>query len=234
MNQAVAVVESGSDPELLSAVDSTEPEPFRIGVPLLLAAGWGALFAFSAAFMADEARVDKAAASTERTAVIEPANYAGVADPVRPIGAAPPGPRWRETEAEAPAPDAKKEPAAIRTVAAPALVPPASTARLEGASTERAAFIGTWGPNAMACGARSRRRGYLPATITEDGAKAGRVLCRFKNGRRDGVAWTTTADCSDRGRRWTSQVRLVVDGDRLTWTSGKGPAFYVRCGRKDG
>ncbi|MGU3541246.1 peptidase inhibitor family I36 protein, partial [Methylobacterium sp. A54F] len=36
------------------------------------------------------------------------------------------------------------------------------------------------------------------------------------------------------GRRWTSQVRLVVEGERLTWTSAKGSAAYVRCGRRAG
>jgi hypothetical protein len=40
------------------------------------------------------------------------------------------------------------------------------------------------------------------------------------------------ADCSERGRRWTSQVRLLVEHDRLTWTSGKGQANYIRCGRR--
>jgi hypothetical protein len=42
------------------------------------------------------------------------------------------------------------------------------------------------------------------------------------------------AECSDRGRHWSSQVRLVVDGDRLTWSSGRGTAAYIRCGRRGG
>ena len=76
--------------------------------------------------------------------------------------------------------------------------------RPEKAVVERADYTGTWGPTASACGMKSRRRGYLPAVITEDGAQAGRTQCRFRN------------------------------GHRLTGTSGKGPAFYIRCGRRDG
>ncbi|WP_257791899.1 hypothetical protein [Methylobacterium durans] len=42
------------------------------------------------------------------------------------------------------------------------------------------------------------------------------------------------ADCNDRGRRWTSQVRLLVEGDRLTWSSAKGSSSYLRCPRRAG
>ena len=101
-------------------------------------------------------------------------------------------------------------------------------------ATPRTEYAGIWGPTAVACGARSRRRGYLPATITDDGARAGRTQCRFRNGRREGAAWVVAADCTERGHSWTSQVRLLVEGDRLTWTSAKGTSAYVRCGRRDG
>jgi hypothetical protein len=99
---------------------------------------------------------------------------------------------------------------------------------------ERPDHVGVWGPNAAACGAPHRRRGYYQATITTERARAGRTICTFHDGRRVGNAWVAGADCADRGRRWSSQVRLVVDGDRLTWTSAKGSATYVRCSRRAG
>lgn len=95
-------------------------------------------------------------------------------------------------------------------------------------------FVGVWGPNTAACGARSKRRGYLPATITRDGARAGGTNCSFRDLRRNGDTWVMAASCGDKERHWSSQVRLVVDGDRLTWLSGKGASTYVRCGRRDG
>lgn len=228
MIQAVAIAEAEPEPEL-SPDAEPERRAWRYTVPLVLAAGWGALIACSAIFLFDEARIDAASAATERTPVVEPAG-AG-AEPVRTI-AAQAASRREDSERAPPVAEPKKAPVVVQRVAVAA--PPPETVRVPAAVEARPDFIGTWGPNATACGTRSRRKGFLQATITEDGAKAGRTACRFRNGRRDGAAWAATADCSDRGRRWTSQVRLVVDGDHLTWTSGKGPANYVRCGRKDG
>jgi len=92
-------------------------------------------------------------------------------------------------------------------------------------------FVGTWGPNARACGARSLRRGYLPARLTVEGAKAGGTTCEFRDRRRSGQAWVVTASCRDGAHRWSSQVRLHVDGVRLTWSSAKGVSTYIRCPR---
>ncbi|MET0258313.1 MAG: hypothetical protein ABW179_06990 [Methylobacterium sp.] len=201
-----------------------EHRPLRLGVPLMLAAGWGALLTFSVMFLIEDGRGPVAASD----------RVADRSDGERFVPAA--RPRWQEasqvTLSEEPAAAA----AAVVKVAtvAPEPLPPATPVRPPSPPVERVNYVGTWGPTAQACGSTSRRRGYLPALITEDGAKAGRTLCRFRNGRRDGIAWTVAADCSERGRNWTSQVRLLVDGDRLIWTSGKGRSSYVRCGRRDG
>lgn len=95
-------------------------------------------------------------------------------------------------------------------------------------------FVGTWGPTPAACGERARRNGYLPAVITLNGAKAGGTNCTFRDTARDGASWVMAASCGDKARRWSSQVRLQVNGDRLTWSSGKGTSSYVRCGRREG
>lgn len=111
---------------------------------------------------------------------------------------------------------------------------PQPNATVAAVSADRAEYVGVWGPTGEACGKRSRRRGFLPATITLDGARAGRTVCQFRDGRKLGNGWTVAASCNDRGRRWSSQVRLVVDGNRLTWSSAKGASSYVRCNRRDG
>jgi hypothetical protein len=74
----------------------------------------------------------------------------------------------------------------------------------------------------------------LPATITPERAKAGDTVCTFRDAHRTGNAWIMAADCGDRDRRWSSKVRLVVDGDRLTWTSAWGTSAYTRCNRRAG
>jgi hypothetical protein len=191
----------------------------RLVIPVVLAAGWGALFAYTLVVLTDDGPVAAPSGHTRLAA----------ADGID-------VPEVRLPEPERPATPAANPPARVLTVAAPA--PPLDTVvapaepRPAAPLVERAAFVGIWGPNPVACGQRQRRRGFLPATITEDGAKAGRTVCRFRNNRREGSAWTMAADCSERGRRWTSQVRLLVEHDRLTWSSGKGQANYIRCSRK--
>ncbi len=60
---------------------------------------------------------------------------------------------------------------------------------------------------------------------------AGPTTCRFGEVRRAGGAWVTAAACRNAGRRWTSQVRLTVESNRLTWTSERGATSYLRwCG----
>ncbi|KMO34667.1 hypothetical protein VQ03_23015 [Methylobacterium tarhaniae] len=102
----------------------------------------------------------------------------------------------------------------------------------EGDGDEEAApaYAGVWGPSAAACAkSRSARRGFLPAVIRADGARAGKTLCQFRDRRREGRSWTVTASCHSAGRRWTSRVRLTVTGSRLTWASGRGATTYIRC-----
>lgn len=207
-------------------------------VPVLLAIGWGTFFGFSAVFLAEDAPVrahhESALADAAMPAFVmlgQPRRVTPIPDPGQGADAAQaPRPDPLTTEAAAPA-SASPAPRtdAVAPVPAPA-TPPVRTAP----ALERADFIGVWGPTTAACQAPSRRRGYLPATITMTGAKAGRTVCSFKDSRRAGNGWVVAAACSDRGRRWSSQVRLTVDGDRLTWSSGKGAAAYVRCNRRDG
>lgn len=250
------LVDGGAVPS--SAAPSAVPgEPARErprrGLALLLAlsAGWGALFSYSLTYLSDDhpsrpaSAVEAARASHTDSGAFEVASVlaarpspvqVAVAPEAAPSAAPAGGPVSRSVpslaEAE-PTPRARivslrAEPLPVRPVAETAPAPAAASLG------ERAEFVGTWGPTGAACGARSRRRGYLPATITPEGARAGRTICNFREGHRTGNGWQMAAECSDRGRRWSSQVRLVVDGDRLTWTSGKGSSSYVRCGRRAG
>ena len=189
---------------------------------VVLAAGWGILFGYSVTFLSEDLPFRPVA-----VALPDPPNYGFPPLPhtitLATTDQAPEAPASHVAAASAPAlPSASAVPSAPAQPAAPA------------PRVERADYVGTWGPTEAACGKRSRRRGYIPATITPERASAGRTICSFHDGRRVGNAWTMAADCADRGRRWSSQVRLVVDGDRLTWTSGKGSASYVRCGRRAG
>jgi hypothetical protein len=153
-------------------------------------------------------------------------------DPPNPTSAAVPDakepPRFLEPdepEAEEPPPPRREAPRTRRAVAEDDAREPAPAAR--------PAYIGVWGPNVAACAARrSARRGFIPAVIQAGSAVAGPTTCRFGEVRRAGGAWVTAASCRNAGRRWTSQVRLTVEGNRLTWTSERGATSYLRCGRR--
>jgi hypothetical protein len=90
-------------------------------------------------------------------------------------------------------------------------------------------FAGVWAPTAHACSPKANSRDFLPAVINHDGAWAGEVSCRFRSIKQSGSVAVVTSTCSDGRRRWTSNVRLAVVGDRLKWSSERGSQTYVRC-----
>ncbi|ACL55701.1 hypothetical protein [Methylobacterium nodulans] len=158
--------------------------------------------------------------AASRDAAAEPA----AAQPPRAIAA---------PAAEAPAPEPRRP---VRVIPVPpaqpaAAAPPAP--RPDEDEPEEAptvTYVGIWGPTAAACsGRRARRLGYLPAVIRDDAARAGKTSCTFRDTKRTGNSWTMAATCRNARQRWTSHVRLSVDGDRLTWSSERGAAVYVRC-----
>jgi len=89
-------------------------------------------------------------------------------------------------------------------------------------------FAGVWGADPSACSARNTG-GYFPTVIDADGARAGETFCRFKSKKQVADGWDVVASCSNQNERWTSNVRLRVEGERLNWKSKRGSQSYVRC-----
>ncbi|MCC0809338.1 hypothetical protein FPV16_24595 [Methylobacterium sp. W2] len=229
-------------------IDEEAPSPAVAGssgrsgralvLPVSLAMGWGALLGYSTVLLTDDPPA-RPEINTIQAAFNEPGPFedrAGGARPPR--GSAPwsdvgsgSGPAGRDATVAPPA-----QPG-LRSVALrqePEAAPRADVTTAASPPIEPAAYVGLWGPNETACRRGARRRGYIPARITESGARAGSTVCTFRDGRRIGPNWSVSASCSDGGRRWSSQVKLLVDGNRLTWSSAKGDASYVRCHRRAG
>jgi hypothetical protein len=184
---------------------------------LLLVLGWIGLFAYCAAYLTEDMPFRRPSAQMVGEPLIDqpedlPRHVITVAAPEAPTPPPPPA-------------DVAVMPPPAAPSALPAPVPVAIRA---------AEYVGTWGPTADACGAPARRHGYLQATITPERARAGDTVCSFRDTHRAGNAWAMAAVCSDRDRRWSSHVRLSVDGDRLTWTSAWGTSVYIRCNRRAG
>ncbi len=101
---------------------------------------------------------------------------------------------------------------------------------LFGGSEEKAEpFVGVWGIDASACSPRPGRTGFLPAVIGSRGAHAGETSCTFESKRRTARGWNVVANCANAQDRWTANVRLMIVGDQLTWTSERGSQSYLRC-----
>jgi len=94
---------------------------------------------------------------------------------------------------------------------------------------KNATIVGIWAPDNRTCTASDFRHGILPAVITPDGASAGETFCIFKNKRQTDAGLKVVAECSNSRERWTANVQLIVDGNRLTWTSKRGTQSYTRC-----
>lgn len=186
-----------------------------LGPALLLVLGWIGLFTYCAAYLTEDMPFRRLSTQMVGEPLIDqpedlPRHVITVAAP----------------EASAPPPSGVAlvpQPSAVPALPAP--VP---------AALRAAEYVGTWGPTADACGAPARRHGFLPAIITPERARAGDTVCSFRDTHRTGNTWAMAADCSDRDRRWSSHVRLSVDGDRLTWSSASGTSVYVRCNRRPG
>lgn len=213
---------------ILLADMAIEPQEGRrsYATQIILAAGWIGLFAYCAAYLTEDLPFHTQSVQGVSEPLIDqtedlPRQIVGMATPEPPTASKLPA------AAEAPAVEIEASPPILEAQ------PPAPAATPRPASIA-ADYVGTWGPTADGCGAAARRKGYLPATITPERAKAGDTVCSFRDAHRTGNAWTMAADCGDHDRRWSSKVRLVVDGDHLTWTSAWGSSAYVRCNRRAG
>jgi peptidoglycan hydrolase-like protein with peptidoglycan-binding domain len=85
------------------------------------------------------------------------------------------------------------------------------------------AFIGGWGTDAAECR-------NSPLTITARRAEAGSAACDFHSTQREASnTWRLQARCSSDGERWNAHIQLTLSGRKLTWSSERGTATYVRC-----
>lgn len=92
-----------------------------------------------------------------------------------------------------------------------------------------ASIVGVWSPDGGTCSARNFKDGTLPTVINAEGAWAGETFCIFTKRKETETGWRVVAKCSTPRARWTSNVRLTVNDNRLTWTSERGTQAYARC-----
>jgi peptidoglycan hydrolase-like protein with peptidoglycan-binding domain len=100
------------------------------------------------------------------------------------------------------------------------------------AATARApapgSFVGGWGISVENC--RQAQDNRSPLKINNRSAEAFNTTCQFNSTQRESLnEWRIRASCADEHDRWDANIRLTLAGSRLTWTSERGTATYLRC-----
>jgi peptidoglycan hydrolase-like protein with peptidoglycan-binding domain len=89
-------------------------------------------------------------------------------------------------------------------------------------------FVGAWGINVDQCQQALDNRS--PLRIDTHRAEAFGATCQFNSTQRESAnEWRIRASCADEHDRWNANIRLTLAGTRLTWTSERGTATYLRC-----
>jgi hypothetical protein len=79
------------------------------------------------------------------------------------------------------------------------------------------------------CSERNKRGGFLAAHAQRAWCKAGGASCSFRRTDQQGNRWVVAATCKDGSETWNANVRLVLAGSKLTWSSERGTQTYSRC-----
>jgi peptidoglycan hydrolase-like protein with peptidoglycan-binding domain len=89
-------------------------------------------------------------------------------------------------------------------------------------------FVGGWGINVDQC--RQAPDNRSPLRIDTRHAEAFSTTCQFNSTQRESAnEWRIRASCADEHGQWNANIRLTLAGSRLTWTSERGTATYLRC-----
>jgi hypothetical protein len=89
-------------------------------------------------------------------------------------------------------------------------------------------FVGGWGINVDQC--RQAPDNRSPLRIDTSRAEAFSTTCQFNSTQREcAKEWRIRASCADEHGQWSANIRLTLAGSRLTWTSERGTATYLRC-----
>jgi peptidoglycan hydrolase-like protein with peptidoglycan-binding domain len=89
------------------------------------------------------------------------------------------------------------------------------------------AFVGNWRTEAGSCGLIGEAP---PLRITNTAAETAGGRCDFESVRPepDG-SWRVRARCVVGGEAWQANIQLRLLSNRLTWSSERGKAQYLRC-----
>jgi hypothetical protein len=86
-------------------------------------------------------------------------------------------------------------------------------------------FAGRWAPNLRGCHSGAK----APLTITVETARTSGGVCKFGSVQRNADEWRVQAICTAGKKSWSSGIRLMPKGNRLTWSNERVTEAFVRC-----
>jgi len=94
-------------------------------------------------------------------------------------------------------------------------------------------FLGQWGLDIAQC--QQFQDSSAPITINSHRAETVGSVCNFRSIKREATnSWRIHAVCSADGNSWNANISLKLVGSKLSWSSERGTATYVRCPRELG
>src|SRR5712691_11333322 len=94
-------------------------------------------------------------------------------------------------------------------------------------------FLGQWGLDIAQC--QQFQHSSAPITIHSHHAETVGSVCNFRSIKREATnSWRIHAVCSADGNSWNANISLKLVGSKLSWSSERGTATYVRCPRELG
>jgi predicted Ser/Thr protein kinase len=88
-------------------------------------------------------------------------------------------------------------------------------------------FVGGWAASVNDC--RAGMDGRAPLNVTAKRAETSTGACQFGLVQRDLEGWNVRALCTVGEKSWIANIKLMLKGNTLTWTSERGTDTYVRC-----
>jgi hypothetical protein len=97
---------------------------------------------------------------------------------------------------------------------------------LSGARTSNQSFVGSWSDRTDCIISQASA---APLRIDTIRAVSTGGRCEFQTISKAGESWKIKARCFVDADSWPANIKLIVDKDRLTWSSERGTEEYFRC-----
>jgi len=87
-------------------------------------------------------------------------------------------------------------------------------------------FLGGWS-SSRECAVKAPNQ--APLWINSQTARVAEGGCQFLSVVREGQGWRFRAKCTLPNETWNANIKMIVNGEQLVWSSERGTETYTRC-----